>query len=51
MTITITVLLLLALVCLILAAFNVTVSPRVHLGWLGLAIYVLVAVIERGLIG
>lgn len=51
MTITVTVLLLLALACLLLAAFNVTLSPRVHLGWLGLAIVTLVAVVERGLIG
>jgi hypothetical protein len=51
MTITITVLLLIALVCLLLAAFNVTLSPRLHLGWLGLAIVTLVAVVERGLIG
>jgi len=51
MTITLTVLLLLALVCLLLAAFNVTFSPRVHLGWLGLALVTLVAVIERGLLG
>jgi len=51
MTITVTVLLIIALLCLILAAFNVALSPRVHLGWLGLAIVTLVALIERGLIG
>jgi|SoiMethySBSTD1v2_1073268.scaffolds.fasta_scaffold71082_4 hypothetical protein len=51
MTITITVLLIIALLCLILAAFNVSLSPRVHLGWLGLAIVTLVTLVERGLIG
>jgi len=51
MTITITVLLLIALLCLILAAFNVSPSPRVSMGWLGLAIVTLVAIVERGLIG
>ena len=51
MTITITVLLIIALLCLILAAFNVSLSPRVHLGCLGLAIVTLVTLVERGLIG
>jgi len=45
------ILLLLALLCLILAALNVTVSPRIHLGWLGVAILALVYLIGRGLIG
>jgi hypothetical protein len=51
MTITLTVLMLLALVCLLLAAFNVSLSSRISLGWLGLALVTLVAVIERGLLG
>jgi hypothetical protein len=45
------VLLLLALLCLILAALNVAISPRLHLGWLGVAILALVYLIGRGLIG
>ena len=46
-----TVLLLIALLCLILAAFNVSPTPRVHFGWLGLAIICLVQLIGQGLIG
>jgi len=47
--ITVTVLLLIAFVCLMLAAFNAGFLPRVHFGWLGVAIIVLVTLIERGL--
>lgn len=47
----VTILLLVALLCLILAAFNVAPSPRVSPGWLGVALLVLALLIERGLIG
>jgi hypothetical protein len=45
------VLLLLALLFLILAALNVSPTPRFHMGWLGLAILCLVFLIQQGLIG
>lgn len=51
MALLITILLLVALLALILAAFNVNPTPRVHMGWLGLAILCLVFLIQRGLIG
>jgi len=51
MAVLVTLLLLAALVLLLLAAFNVAVSPRFSAGWLGLAFMVLVFVIERGLFG
>lgn len=51
MSLLIIILLLVALLCLILAAFNVNPSPRVSPGWLGLALICLVYLIERGLIG
>lgn len=51
MALIVTILLLVALLCLILAAFNVNPSPRVSPGWLGVALLVLALLIERGLIG
>ena len=35
------ILLVFAFVCLLLAAFNIPTPPRVNLGWLGLAFWVL----------
>jgi hypothetical protein len=42
------VLLVLAFVCLALAAVGVPIPPRVNLGWLGLALWVLSILIGRG---
>jgi len=42
------VLLILAFVCLALAAFGAPIPPRVNLGWLGLAFWVLAILIGRG---
>lgn len=42
--------LLLALLCLILAACGVQLG-RIHLGWLGLALITLVELVGKGLVG
>lgn len=42
------ILMVLAFACLGLAAFGVTGHPRVNLGWLGLALWVLAIIIPRG---
>ena len=51
MSLLVTILELLALLCLILASFNVSPSPRISIGWLGLALAFLALLIARGLIG
>lgn len=38
-------LLLFAFICLVLAAYGVRPTPRIHLGWAGLALFVLVPLI------
>lgn len=50
-SLTYTVLIALALLAFILAAFNVTISPRVNLGWLGAAILTLVFLLMHGSMG
>ena len=45
------IMLLLALLCLILAACGVTPLGRIHLGWLGLALITLVELVAKGLVG
>ena len=40
------ILLIAAVICLTLAAFGVG-APRVHLGWLGLALFVLTALVPK----
>jgi hypothetical protein len=47
----ITILLLIAFLFLVLAAFNVSPWARVSPGWMGVAILCLVFLIQRGLIG
>lgn len=51
MNVLIIVLLLVALLFLIFAAFNFSPSQRVSPGWFGLALLCLVFLIQRGLIG
>jgi len=50
-SLTLTVLMFLALLSFTLAAFNVVLTPRVNLGWLGAAILTLVFLLMQGLIG
>lgn len=51
MALLVTILLLIAFLFLVLAAFNVNPSPRISPGWMGVAILCLVFLIQRGLIG
>lgn len=45
------ILMLVAFLCFVLAAFKVQVSPHVHLGWMGVSLLTLTYLVQAGLVG